>query len=362
MRVVVVTTWFPSAEAPGVAPFNVGHAHAIAREHDVSVVHARLGARGRPSEEEFAGLPVTRLPLDPARPHEFLRNLNVVRRSVADAEIVHSMAFSTLGVLAPLTPLIRSRWVHTEHWSGAAYPDTVPGLWPRLAFARHLLRLPRKVSAVSSVLATALARFTSDGRAEVVPCVVPDSFTPAAQPPWDPLTLVAVGGLVPGKRPLLAVDTVARLVADGVDTTLTWVGDGPLRAQIRAHAEELGVSDRIDLVGAVQPEKVVDHLHAHNVFFLPTAFETFLAAGAEAVASGRPVVLPGSGGFVDYVSEANGVLVDSDEPEALARGLLRARERFAGASPDELSATVTALCGADGVARRFDDLYRGVRG
>ena len=42
MRVLVVTSWFPSADWPGGAPFAVAHAKAIARHHDVQVAHLRL--------------------------------------------------------------------------------------------------------------------------------------------------------------------------------------------------------------------------------------------------------------------------------------------------------------------------------
>lgn len=356
MRVLVVTSWFPSADWPGGAPFAVAHAKAVARHHDVQVAHLRLGGTGLALEDRWAGLPVTRVPINPRRPGAY----RVLHRMVREADVVHSVAFSTIGVLAPLAPVIRSRWVHSEHWSGVFDPASVSPTWQRLAKyspARHLLRLPKAVSAVSTPFAAVVSRFT--GReVSVVPCVVDSSFTAAPLPSSPPLRLVAVGGLVPGKRPLLAVDTLAALVGDGVDARLTWVGDGPLRSAVHSRVSELGLADRVDLVGSVAPDKVADHVRAANLFFLPTAGETFLAAGAEAIACGRPVVLPSTGGFTDYVSPANGVLAAEDSPSALAAAVREAADRFAGADPEALRATVIPRFDESSIADDFDQFYR----
>lgn len=358
MRVLVVTTWFPHADRPSVAPFNLAHVRAIARDHDVRVVHARFGGTEDVRTEDFAGLTVTRVPVNHRKLGATLRGYRELRRQIKDADIVHSMAFSSLGVLAPLAPLLRKRWVHSEHWSGIANPASVSAMWRRLAGARHLLRLPRAVSVVSSVLADIVVRYTRKDSVEVIPCVVAESFRSSPQPPWRPLHLLAVGGLVPGKRPHLAVDTVAALVAAGEDVRLTWVGDGPLRTEVHEHAARLGLTDQVSLIGDVAPEKVAEHVRAANIFFLPTAHETFLTAGAEAIACGRPVVLPGTGGFVDYVTPANGVIAAESDPDTLATAIRDTRDTFACADPEALRATVIPRFSESAVAARFTEFYR----
>lgn len=354
MRILIVSTWFPDADRPDVAPFNVAHAEAIARNHDVRVVHARLGGSGPIREEEYAGLPVTRVPIDPRWPVATARSLNALRRLARGADVVHSMAFSTLGVLAPLYPMIGDRWVHTEHWSVLAGADH----GRVLTAAKSLLRLPRGVSAVSTALSDALrpsARRRSG--VDVVPNVIVDHFGSREQPSWSPLELVAVGALIERKRPLLAVDTVAELVESGEPATLTWIGDGPQRDEVARRAAELGVADRVTLVGAVAPHEVPAHLAGANLFFLPTRSETFLVAAAEALACGRPVVLPDLPCVADYVTDGNGVLVDSDNAAAFAAAIRTARDRFAGVPADTIRATVIPRFSADTIAEKFDEFY-----
>jgi glycosyltransferase involved in cell wall biosynthesis len=356
-RVLVVSTWFPSDDQPGIAPFNVAHAKAIARHHEIRVVHARLGAGGPELVDTHGGLTIVRLPFGPRHPAAAAGSLVTLRRLCADVDVVHSMAFSTLGVLAPLYPLIGGRWVHTEHWNGVTDPKRVGGVWERVAAARHLLRLPRRVSAVTDDLATAMARFARRGAMRVIPCVVDDSFSVGEQLPWAPLKLVAVGALTDRKRPLLAVDTVAALVARGVDVHLTWVGDGALRDQVSRSAADLGVRERVHLVGAVPPDRVAEHVRAANLFFLPTAAENFLTSAAEAIACGRPVVLPDAGGYTDYVDARNGVIAKADDPATLAEAVLQAREAFTGVPPETIRATVSTRFSEETVAGQFTELY-----
>ncbi|MFC7618185.1 glycosyltransferase [Actinokineospora soli] len=348
MRVLIVTTWFPSADKPGEAPFNLAHAKAVADRHDVHVVHARIWS-GAPAEEaEVAGLPVTRLPFSPRSPLAAARSLAALRRLARGADVVHTMAFSSLGVVAPLYPAVRRKWVHTEHWGVLG----TGAHGKALAAAKALLRLPRRVSAVSGSLGAALRPST---RADVlvVPNVVSDFFDLVEQPAWSPVKLVAVGNLVAGKRPLLAVETLALLP----EATLTWVGDGPLRQAVADRAAELGVADRLTLVGAVAPQEVPKHLAEANLFFLPTEAETFLVAAAEALACGRPVVLPTLPSVADYVDDTNGIMVGTPEPEAFAAAVRTAAERFAGHPAEAIRKTVVPRFAASGIADRFDELY-----
>lgn len=111
------------------------------------------------------------------------------------------------------------------------------------------------------------------------------------------------------------------------------------------------------LVGSVPPYQVPEHLGRAHVFFLPTEFETFSVAGAEALARGRPVVLPAGGPYTDYVDETVGVLVADDTPGSFASAIIAARERFSGVPPERFRAAVLPRFGPESIARRFDEFY-----
>jgi glycosyltransferase involved in cell wall biosynthesis len=169
--------------------------------------------------------------------------------------------------------------------------------------------------------------------------------------------LVSVGGLVPRKDPCTAVRTVAELRRRGVACHLTWVGDGPLKADVAALARDCGVADSVDLVGARSPREVAAYLGATDLFFLPTRQETFCVSAAEALLAGRPVVIGGHGGQAEFVDESVGQLVDIQTPEAYADAVLAVHKRLAALPAEHFSGRVAERFGEVRVRAGYRDVY-----
>src|SRR5690606_25451554 len=150
--------------------------------------------------------------MNPLDPTAVVRVARTLPRLLVHADVVHSMAISSL------PPLVLARfsrpWLHTEHWSGLTNPGTVPLLLrpatvvarlllrPATVVARLLLRAPTTVTAVCEYLAAPIRRLRYPRRTAVVGCVVAPVHV-ASRPlrPARELRLVAVGGLVDRKDP-----------------------------------------------------------------------------------------------------------------------------------------------------------------
>ena len=92
--------------------------------------------------------------------------------------------------------------------------------------------------------------------------------------------------------------------------------------QLRRLAEELGLEDAVQFVGAVQPGEVAHWLSAADVFCLVSAREGCCNAVLEALASGRPVVATPVGDNTHYVADGvNGRIVPVDDSTATSRAL-----------------------------------------
>ncbi|WP_257786382.1 glycosyltransferase family 4 protein [Janibacter indicus] len=111
-----------------------------------------------------------------------------------------------------------------------------------------------------------------------------------------PFVIGFVGTLKPWHGVEVLVESFARLARTDDGTRLRLVGDGPQRAAIAAQAERLGVADRVDLVGAVAPERMPEELARMDLavapypqlpdfYFSPLKLYEYLAAGLPVVAS-----------------------------------------------------------------------------
>jgi glycosyltransferase involved in cell wall biosynthesis len=341
VRSLVVTTWFPDAENPSRTPFCFEHASAAkAAGVDVSVIHVMLRTVGSERTENYRGISVTQLPLVLHDPRAWLKVIRTVRRQLAIADVLHTMAFSSV-LVAALPWLLRRRpWVHTEHWNGVTSPESVAGWWRRASFVRHVLRLPHHVTAVTCALAASMTPFTRRQSVSVLPCVVrtPPALIPFPGP--DPLRLVGVGLLIPRKEPLLAVETIGWLRDKDIDVQYDWVGSGPLAEQVQRRVHDLALVDNVRLLGSVDPGEVQPLIAQAHMFFVPSRQENFFTAVAESIAAGRPAVVPRSGGFVDYCRPENSELVDGWRTEDLGAAILRMRTRLTRLAPREISRTI----------------------
>lgn len=366
MKILVIATWYPHDENPAEAPFNADHVEAIRRRgHQVRVLHVRLGAGlPMPSRESgvWDGTPVRRILADPAHPKTLLRALRTLHREMAWADVIHTMAFSSILVTAPAWVLraVTGRgpaWVHTEHWNGVVNPRSVSPLWAKLSGLRAVLRLPHVVTGVTGQLAVEMQNFARPHAAMTIPCVVkgPAKVTAATFGPV--LRLVAVGGLIARKRPKEAIETIAWLRDRGTEAHLTWVGEGPLREECQDMLGKLALTDQVRLVGSVRPDEVAGHLSAADLFFLPTAQENFFTSAAEALAAGRAVVATRVGGFSDYANDANSRLVDDPAPEVLGRAILDAHAAFSEVPAEIIADPIRARFSPDAVGQLFDRAY-----
>ena len=266
------------------------------------------------------------------------------------------MGFSSLVYGAALRG--EAPWVHTEHWSGAAEPASVGPLWRAASPARHLLRLPTVVTAVSTYLAESLRPFARDVR--VVPNVVDGPASPPPRPHRDTLDILTVGALRPVKDPLLSVRTVDQLRRRGHDVRMRVAGSGELEPELRQLVADLDLDDRVTLLGQVPAEELEDHFAWCSVFLLTSHLETFCVAGAEALVHGRPVVLGAVGGQGDFVGPRSGELVDPRTPDAFADAVERVQERFREVDPEDLAGPIRERFSRTSVDEAFDQVYSGV--
>ncbi len=333
--------------------------------HEVALIHlvppGQLGAPGAlglaGESPTIEGLPVNRIVMSTTNTRQIAAATTRLARWSLGADVVHTMAFSTLLPFALWRPY--APWVHTEHWSGLTAPHLLPTSWRvALPALKPLQTRPDVTTAVCDYLAAPIRAVRGADPTVIVPCIVPrpDSLAPRRER-LDEIALVSVGGLIERKDPLMAVETVAELRRRGVRAVLRFVGEGPQRDAITARAADLDVADRVTLVGTLERSGVLDELAQADVFFGPTRGDNFFVSCAEAVLSGRPVVVGSTGGQSEYLDSRVGICVNEHTPTAYADAIQRVLNQVEGMSAEEISSTIGGAFSATEVAAGYDQAY-----
>jgi glycosyltransferase involved in cell wall biosynthesis len=133
--------------------------------------------------------------------------------------------------------------------------------------------------------------------------------------------VLSVGRLDREKNPLLLIDTMASLHATDADWRLVLVGEGPMRGEVKARVEELGLAAVIDLRGYVPIDGELPLLYRSCDAFLHVSWtEGVPQVLFEAFAAGLPVVATDVGGVAQAVQNA-ALLIPSGDALAAAAAL-----------------------------------------
>jgi len=139
------------------------------------------------------------------------------------------------------------------------------------------------------------------------------------------LHLLCVAALIPRK----GHQTLARALAKIGDGRwrLTCVGsvqrDPRTVEQLLARLRADGLEDRVLLTGEVDESTLANCYDRADVFVLPTFYEGYGMAVAEALAHGLPVISSATGAIPELLTDGAGLLVPPGDPDALAAALLQ---------------------------------------
>ena len=146
------------------------------------------------------------------------------------------------------------------------------------------------------------------------------SDPPARSDPERGPVLITVGHLVARKRHADVIRALAVLASRHPGLRYRIVGDGPEREPLRALAAQLGVSDRVELVGQLEPDAARAALGGADLFVMPSTEEALGIAYLEAMAAGVPAIgAAGEPGPQEISAAGEGMrLVAAQDPTALA--------------------------------------------
>jgi glycosyltransferase involved in cell wall biosynthesis len=138
------------------------------------------------------------------------------------------------------------------------------------------------------------------------------------------LHLVAAGRLSKEKGFDVLLDAMPLVRAAVPSADLTILGEGPLKPDLLAQRERLGLSGAVYLTG-FQPNPYPYFKHA-DLFVLPSRYEAFGLVVIEALAVGTPVVASDCPGAVREILADCPIarLVPPSDPNALAEGIVSA--------------------------------------
>lgn len=351
------------SDGPGGAEQVVAHlAESVAiRGHEVTLFVPQQGEGWL--TRRLAGTAVEVVPLVLDGPLSLRSAADLARALRArGCELLHTHEFGEA-----LTGACAARWLGIPHvitmHGGIYFAERMR----RRAVLRAAIALSAGLTAVATPVAATLGarlRFPVEripviaNGAAPAPDRHPSASTPIGLPAGRPL-LLAVGNLYPVKGHRHLLSAVARLLPAHPGLELAIAGRGEEEAALRAQALELGIAERVHLLGL--RDDVGALLAAADLFVHPSLAEGLPLALLEAMFAERPIVASAVGDIPAVLARGlAGRLVPPADPAALAQGISelledpRHAEALAARARERAWAEYTVTRMVD----RYEALYR----
>jgi glycosyltransferase involved in cell wall biosynthesis len=347
-RLLVLATTVPAREDDGTPAFVLTLAQALGRDNDVTILTPRV--RGAAASERSGGVEIRRFPYFPRR-----------FEGLADGAIMPNLKTEPWR-LVEVPPLLLAFFLSAVRETRRLRPDLIHAHWllpsgllalflrrifgtPYIVTAhaadvfrfrgptfRRLKRLvianSAVVSPVSAETAGILGLSPEEAQRLVVPMGVNVARIQEAVGERAPKTgrFLFVGRLVEKK----GVDVLLNALIEVPDGRLVVIGDGPERPMLEALTRERGLSGRVAFVGQQGQSRVAKELREAHALVVPSRVardgdaDGMPVIMSEGMVAGVPVVASRLGGLSEQITSGeNGLLVEPDDPGALAEGLRR---------------------------------------
>lgn len=146
---------------------------------------------------------------------------------------------------------------------------------------------------------------------------------------------------------------------------VVFAGTGEMMEEMKAKAADLGVADRVTLVGAVDHADIIEYYSLANVALVPSIYsagveEATSISALEAMGSGVPLIACAVGGLKEIINDGeDGLLVEEQNVEDLSDAMIRLLadpaegQRLADAARAKIVAEYSHFAAAE----KYEEIY-----
>jgi len=369
MRVLFLTSWFPSRLDPTLGNFVERHLRAVESVGcEVMVIHEASSKRiiaPKIESEVLDGTTIHHLLLP-----QLLRNISLpiykkVEKIVTDfdPDLIHGHVMYPVGKLAgKLSAKLKLPMVFTEHWSGFKeinadqYTQKVAEIVKRTAEGCSFI-LP-----VSEDLGHSIATKGIVTPQKVIYNSVNTTFFnwgPASLP-HEPFTFLHISNF--DKRSKNTEGIIEAFTKLNRNASLIIAGDGDLEP-LKRYAGTVGADkDRIAFLGTLEYREVAEQMKRSHCHVLFSNYENLPCVIAESLCCGLPNIATAVGGVPEMIDKSNGLMIQPGDLPALTSAMNQIIDDYSDYDNQTISKIASEKYSYKRIGSEFLKIYQKVGG
>ena len=373
MKVLIIASWYPTPQKPINGIFFRQRARALARlgcEVSVAVAEVALRLGGRKpgitvnreaGVTEYRCLQRNRTPFweEGVAKQQVAMIRKIYEQVCKDSgkpDVIHLESARSAYAAVALAQKENIPLTYTEHYT--AIYDSKPG-----TFLDRTMRTAVDAADHSFLLCSAVKKRLNppEEKCSMLPNAI-DFSEFALSEREKPFTFGALAAL----RKIKGFDTLLRAFAKVrevyPDCRLVIGGDGEERENLLALRKELGLENTVEFCGTIPAERRGEFFVGKSAFVCSSLTETFSIVVIEAFASGLPVIATKCGGPEDLVNDSNGYLVEKNNVDSLAEGMVKMIANRDSFSSEEIRSRAYEKYSEDIVVKKQISIFKSLIG
>ena len=377
MRVLFLTSFYPSTDDPAKGVFIRKHAKAAAINHQVTVINpvgtnnidgiCNVVILGKSPLQEITIYYNTRFINLPVLKNIFafigffwgiINRIRMLEKVDGKFDIIHLHVSLPSGIIALYLHYVKRRnYILTEHGSNLLVNN-----FNKLSFFnRFLIRLIIRKSSITTAVSQYQAEEMVAARLKDKVYILSNIVEAHEQirthlHPHQPIQLIHVSNLAAVKQVNGILEALKSLNKTSQAAILHIVGGSPEAiAHYQSLAKKIGIAGDVVFHGWKPGNDVLSMMKTMDVFILNSKHETFCVVAAEAISCGIPVVSPDIPALRELVDEQSGLLFKYNS--AIADTILETCRRYSHYNPETMKQSMTQRFSEEQLASDIQKLY-----
>ena len=113
-----------------------------------------------------------------------------------------------------------------------------------------------------------------------------------------------------------------------INSTLTLIGDGPLKEKLQQKVRVEGMTDKVIFLGNMEHELLVKCICDYDIFLMSSMGEGMSLSTLEAMSGGLPVICYNVAGMRNLITADNGFCVENNDENAFVKAMYACKENY----------------------------------
>jgi len=261
---------------------------------------------------------------------------------------------------------IKKRWgipyiisEHSAHYNGKTDDDFLAKSFFHRYNVKQVFRNADAVTNVSAIIGSKLKELFGIGEVRVIHNTVDTHFFHYHPPAVSKFRFIHVSTLAPYQKNIDGMlRSFSRLIKERQDFELVVVG--PASAAVKERVMQSGLASLVVFAGEISYPEVALQMQQASALVLFSRYENFPCVVIEALCCGLPVVAADTGGIREAVNEANGILVPSENEQALTNALNNVMNEYDKFDRGKIAYDAARQFSYDAIGKQFYALYNEV--